>query len=319
MLIQQVCPGLWRITAPLPFGPPEVNVYLAAQCDGYMLIDTAIGTNDAFIALDQGLKSIGIAWTQVRRIVISHLHPDHTGLVPRIRELSQASVLMSRDDSILLDQVTGGNAKAEELRSALARGGVDSALAETVTATYIKIVRAFPRFQPDEFLRDGEALATRLGTWRVILTPGHAPGHVCLFNEDRKLLFSGDQVIEDVTPHIGWLPHRDSLGEFLESMERLKELDVDTILPSHGAPFTGLRAWIDRAVRHHEDRCRQLEMSLREGSRTVAQLVASVWPRDLRPLDYQLAFTEILSHLEYMAARGRVFASGKPVERWNLQ
>ena len=295
-----------------------VNVYLLAQNNGYTLIDTAIGTNDAFIALDQGLKSIGAEWAAVKRIIVSHLHPDHTGLVPRLRELSKAPVLMNRQDAVLLDQVTGGPAKAEELRSVLVRGGVETAFADAVTATYIKIARSFPRFEPDEFLHDGDALETSLGTWKVILTPGHAPGHVCLYNAEHRLLFSGDQVIEDITPHIGWLPDRDSLGEFLESMERLAELDARMILPSHGVPFSGLRPWIERTVRHHEDRCRQLEQLLRPGPQTVAQLVAAIWKRDLKPFDYQLGFTEILSHLEFLRSRGRISSQGKPVELWTV-
>lgn len=294
-------------------------MYLVEQAGGYTLIDTAMGTNEAFIVLDQGLSSIGAAWTDIKRIVVSHLHPDHTGLVPRLRELSKAPVLMNRQDAILLDQVTGGPAKAEELRRVLVRGGVERNLADAVTATYTKIASAFPRFQPDQFLDDGERLNSRIGPWRVIITPGHAPGHLCLYNSDRKLLFSGDQVIEDITPHIGWLPGRDSLAEFLESLERLSKLEVETILPSHGQPFSGLKPWIERAVRHHEDRCRQLEELLAGGAQTVAELVASVWRRTLRPLDYQLGFTEILSHLEYLAARGRVFAEGKPVERWSAR
>lgn len=294
-------------------------MYLVDQEGGYTLIDTAMGTNEAFITLDQGLRSIGAEWTEVKRIVVSHLHPDHTGLAPRLRELSKAPVLMNRQDAILLDQVTGGPGKAEELRGVLLRGGVDWNLADAVTATYTKIAGAFPRFQPDQFLNDGERLSSRIGPWRVIITPGHAPGHLCLYNSDRKLLFSGDQVIEDITPHIGWLPGRDSLAEFLESLDRLSQLEVETILPSHGPPFTGLKPWIERTVRHHEDRCRQLEGLLAGGPQTVAELVAAVWRRPLRPLDYQLGFTEILSHLEYLAARGRTFAEGKPVERWRAR
>lgn len=300
----------------MPFGPPFVNVYLVAQQGGYTLIDTAIGTNDAFVALDQGLETIGVEWKQIRQIVISHLHPDHIGLAPRLRELSKAPVLMNRHDSILLDQITGGSAKSEELRSALLRGGVPLEFAEGVTAAYDKIARVFPRFKPDQFLKDGDALQTDIGEWQVIITPGHSPGHLCLYNRDQGLLFSGDQVIEEITPHIGWLPDRDSLAEFLQSMDRLSRLDVRLILPSHGLPFSGLQPWVERTVKHHEDRCRQLEILLAGGPQTTAQLVASIWKRQLPPLDYQLGFTEILSHLEYLAARHRVVLEETPVQKW---
>jgi glyoxylase-like metal-dependent hydrolase (beta-lactamase superfamily II) len=152
----------------------------------------------------------------------------------------------------------------------------------------------------------GEKLETALGPLEVIWTSGHSPGHICLYSRERKLLFSGDQILENITPNIAWHPGRDMLAEFLESLQRLAALDIDLILPSHGDPFSGHRAWITQTIGHHRNRCDEIVNLLAKSPRTAHHMVGDMWRRPLSPINHHFAIFEVLAHLEYLRRQGKV-------------
>ena len=118
-----------------------------------------------------------------------------------------------------------------------------------------EIRKTFYRLDPDVPLTGGETIETAIGDLQVIWTPGHSPGHICLYQPERRVLFSGDHILEHISPNIGWQPDHDALGEFLSSLDRIAALQVDLVLPSHGAPFRGHREWVAKTRAHHAERC----------------------------------------------------------------
>jgi glyoxylase-like metal-dependent hydrolase (beta-lactamase superfamily II) len=127
-----------------------------------------------------------------------------------------------------------------------------------VHSSMFEIQQSFERLTPDRLLSGGETIATAHGALEVLWTPGHSPGHVCLYDRERRVLISGDHILQHISPNIGWQPGRDALGEFLSSLDRIAALDVDLILPSHGAPFTGHREWVRKTHEHHAERCARI-------------------------------------------------------------
>ena len=283
--------SIQRVTIPLPIGPPSVNAYLLPAGDEWILIDT--GTTHC-AELDAALEG-----KRVCRILLTHLHPDHSGQAPELRARFNAPVAMHPADTRLLHHAKSGSS-SPELRDAMRAGGVPPAIVDRVLATYHRLLETFPMLTPDEELLDGAIIPTGLGPMEVVHTPGHAPGHVCFFLRDHGALISGDHVLDRISPHIGWLPGQDALGDFLGSLTRLHALPVRTVLAGHGEPVTNLPDWISRARSHHAVRGAEIE---RHCARTPAEIVSLLWPRELRPLDYQLAFTEVLAHLAHL---GRV-------------
>jgi glyoxylase-like metal-dependent hydrolase (beta-lactamase superfamily II) len=127
-----------------------------------------------------------------------------------------------------------------------------------------------------------------------------------LYGRERRVLFSGDQMLELISPNIGWHPERDPLSEYLTSLQDLERLEIDLILPSHGAPFSGHREWIQRTVEHHEERCHRILALLAAAPKTAAALVEQLWDRPLDPFHYRFAVFEVLAHLEYLERQNRV-------------
>jgi glyoxylase-like metal-dependent hydrolase (beta-lactamase superfamily II) len=127
---------------------------------------------------------------------------------------------------------------------------------------------------------------------------------VCLYDRERRLLVSGDHILEHISPNIGWQTGHDALGEFLSSLDRIAALEVDLVLPSHGAPFTGHRDWVRKTQEHHAERCARIVALVAAGATTVHLIAGQLWNRRLSPFHYRFAIFEVLAHLEYLERRG---------------
>ena len=263
-------------------------------------------TEPAFEALRAAMAERRIEWRDIRQIVLTHMHPDHMGMAARLLELTGAELAMHRAEADHLRLVTGGNRRIPWLEEAYIQSGVPLAL-ETKMEEHFSIIReSFHPLDPGRLFAGGEQLETALGPLEVVWTSGHSPGHICLYSRERKLLFSGDQILENITPNIAWHPGRDMLAEFLDSLAALALLDIDLILPSHGEPFPGHRAWISETVGHHQERCDEILNLLVESPRTAHQLVGQMWRRELSPINHHFAIFEVLAHLEHLKRQGKV-------------
>ncbi len=314
-MITEVAPGLQRIALPLGEGPlGAVNVYLVEGDDGPVLIDTGWQTPEALAALEAALATLGRRPADLRLIVLTHAHPDHCGLVVKLRALSGAPVLLHPDDAPLVDpRRLHGDAWASETGAWLARHGLpaaESVAAESVTGRFAALM---PPFQPDGSLRDGEHLSLGRFTFQVRWTPGHSPGHVCLYEPGAGLLIAGDHVLPTISPNIGLVTPAwgNPLGDYLASLARTRDLPVAVVLPGHGEPFAGLAARVDALIAHHEARLAEMLDALRAGPLTAFGLCARLsWAGgrvrwgDLPPFQHVLDLTETIAHLELLCSRG---------------
>lgn len=296
----EVRPGLWQITLPLPFELSSVNVYLVRLHDGWMLMDTGLATSHSYAELTAQLAHIGVPLQSIRQILLTHTHPDHVGQAKRLLAETGAQLFMSADERDQLHRAAASSDQPEWLDNTLHRAGVPPVLIETIENSFVKMRPQFQPLVPDRILNDSEVMETAIGPLELHLTPGHSPGHMCLYNRDQRILFSGDHILQSITPNIGWLPGRDALAEFFASLERVRPIEAETILPGHGKPFSGHADWITATRGHHDDRCRKIVDSLDAGPRTAHQLVSDLWARPLAPFHHRFAVFEVLAHLEFL-------------------
>ena len=282
-----------RIRVPLPFAMEPLNAWLADSGDGWVLIDTGMQIPSSWNALERGVRDAGVAWRDVRHIVITHMHPDHVGLVLKAREASGAPVSMHGLDAGLLREFAVPERAEHWNGVALKLAGSPPDKIGPVNAAFHMLTVKFPLLAPDRLLRGGE----RIGRFEVIWTPGHSPGHVCLHDRERKLLFSGDHILQTTSPNIGWLPDGDPLGDYLASLRSLLDLDVETVLPGHGEAISEHRAWIRGTLAHHQDRLDRIAEFSAERPLTAHELSTKLWPRELDPIHYRFAIFEVLAHL----------------------
>ena len=315
-LLPEVPTGVFPIPLPLPFTLGSINVYLVRRPDGYLLIDCGMETEPSFQALSRAVEAAGVQWRDIREILLTHVHPDHMGLAPRLLELTGAKLWLHRKDAEYLAELAQSERYRAWSAGVLREAGVPPELISKIDAGSSELQKSFQWLEPDRLLMGGEKIETSAGELEVLWTPGHSPGHVCLYGRARRVLFSGDQMLELISPNIGWLAERDPLNEYLNSLQELARLDIDLILPSHGAPFSGHREWIRKTVEHHEDRCSRILALAGGGQKTAAELVDGLWDRPLAPLHYRFAVFEVLAHLEYLERQGKVARTERDGVRW---
>jgi len=306
---REVSPGVLSLALPLPFELESVNVHVVALESGYLLIDCGMHTPLAFETLQAALFERNIAWRDIRQIVLTHMHPDHMGMAGRLVELTGASLAMHRTEADHLSLVTNGNRRIPWLREAYLQSGVPQDLEAKMEQHFAGIRENFHPLRPAHLFHGGEIIETAFGPLEIVWTSGHSPGHICLHSRDQKLLISGDQILEKITPNIAWHPNRDMLAEYLESLQTLAALEVDLILPSHGEPFSGHRTWIAATTAHHAERCEEMVALLGNSPLTAHQMVGEMWRKRLSPINHHFAIFEVLAHLEYLKRQGRVRSS----------
>lgn len=307
--------GITQIRLPLKDNPlRHINSYLLKADDGYVLVDCGWDTPDVLDALEATLREQGIGLDDIRSLVVTHLHSDHYGLAGTLTRLTKLRLLMHRLDWVFLrTRLSDPGIYLRQTNEWLARNGFPYDSHEEVERSLGALAR-FTLVQPDEQLEDSQTIGVGRHSYRVVWTPGHTPGHVCLYDEENRVLLSGDHVLDPITPNVSaWLDDPPNpLGDFLESLKKVSELEAETVLPAHGEPFTGLQRRVGELLAHHDEREGLVLAQLDDGPVSAAQVARGLpWTRrrqrldDLPSLQQRMAVSETLSHLEHLRATGR--------------
>ncbi len=305
-----VAEGVVWLRAGLPFGLDHINLYLLADGDGWTLVDAGLG-DPATEALWSGPFSDALGGKPIRRVICTHMHPDHLGMAGDLCRRFDAPLWMSRLEYVVARMLVADTAPAPEQGVAFYRA---AGWEEAQLERYRKRFGMFGlgvRKMPDAFTRieDRQNIEINGETWRVITGSGHSPEHVCLWQPERKLFVSGDQVLPRISPNVSvWPtePGADPLADWLSSCWRLMAAIPDDVLvlPSHNEPFFGLHARLDALISGHERRLARLLRAL-ETPKRVVDVFPMVFGRSIDDGDLSMATGETLAHLNYLVRRGR--------------
>jgi glyoxylase-like metal-dependent hydrolase (beta-lactamase superfamily II) len=301
----EVASGVHWIRFVLPFRLNHINVWLLEGNDGLTIVDAGVADDRTRTQWELTAAGLGSS-RQVARVIATHHHPDHCGLVGWVSKRFDAPVAMSRTEWQLGQYYLHEEAPAsrEVIDRFYGRAGCSAGFFGAQNVPFNAITSDFPsQFQR---LVGGQRLAH---DWTVMTFGGHAPEHVCLYSAARKVLIAGDQVLPAISPIIGVAPHEpddNPLEDFLRSLESLSELPPDNlVLPSHGQPFLALHARINALVMHHDRRLDELYDALARPA-NAATLTAKLFP-DVGPgFDRIFALSETIAHARCLEARGQV-------------
>lgn len=285
---EQIDDRLWSLALPIP-GESLAYVLAAVHVDpsgAVAVVDPGWDSDEAWAALTGFLGVVGRSVTDVTAVVVTHAHPDHVGLAGRLRAESGAPVLLhEREQASIL---AGGYAPARGLAANLRRWGVPDDVAAGLLGRVGDPGPPQPPLRADVLLRDGDPLPVAGTHWRVLHTPGHTPGHICVVDEERRLLLSGDHVLPTQFPGIGLGGEvaGDPVVEYLHSLRRLAPFDGYAVTPGHGYRFTGLRGRRLEAIDHTLRRIREV------ADLVGAEPAASTW-RIASGLTWSLGWPEL--------------------------
>lgn len=312
--------GITSIAVPFPDNPLGYTlVYVLDSDSGPVLIDTGWNDPESWRGLNDGLHAMGLSVDRVYGVVITHHHPDHSGLNHLVQQNSSAWIAMHPADADQVrkfaDAVRDGGSLDGWEAGGLERAGASAAEVEEFAA-HSRGMR--PPSVPDREPVDGELIDLPGRKLRALWTPGHTPGHLCFVLEDAGKdgtgrLFTGDHLLPRITPHVGLYPYdtpdADPLTDFLASQTRLTELGIDDALPAHRREFHGVTERAEYIIAHHEERLEELRALLSDDPITLWDATSRLhWKRpwDQMPVfQRRMAAGEAAAHLRTLESRGQ--------------
>ena len=305
--MEEILPRLYRIVVPLPGNPlKEINSYVLTSDDRNLVIDTGMNRPECKQVLEPGLAEIGVDLERTD-FIITHLHADHQGMVAGlIRNGSRA--YMGEDDASRLKAGTTAHARRSPMGDYAAKSGFPDDELQFAMVNHPGLKYGPESVVDYQYIKEGDVFKVGDYTLEVVATPGHTYAHMCLYERDKKIFFSGDHVLGDITPNIqAWSDDIDPLDLYIKSLKRVYELDVELCLPGHRSFITDFKKRVLELIEHHRVRANEAISILEKESQTAYQTASKMtWDIDAKSwndfpvMQKWFATAEAIAHLIYL-------------------
>jgi glyoxylase-like metal-dependent hydrolase (beta-lactamase superfamily II) len=310
-MIEEILANLYKIEIPLPKSPLKaLNSYVIKAEERNLIIDTGWNQEACMNAMNAALKKLRVDIRETD-FFITHLHADHFGLLPNLLT-DTSKVYFNRPDA---DRFRSGFRWHDFINFARLNGYPENELQMTL--------QNHPglKFRPKEdlpfhILKEGDTISIGDYLFKCIETPGHTWGHMCLYEPKKKIFVAGDLILNDITPNIQlWSDEWNPLKEYLASLDKVNELDIELVLPGHRGIFKNYKERIRELKHHHQIRLEEVISILQKGSKNAFQVASEMswdiicdsW--DLFPVSQKwFATGEAIAHLKYLKEMGIIRA-----------
>jgi glyoxylase-like metal-dependent hydrolase (beta-lactamase superfamily II) len=306
----QVAPGVHWVRMPLPMVLNHINLWALEDEDGWTLVDTGMQTAQIAAAWEEVLAR-PLAGKPVKRVMCTHMHPDHIGMAGWLTRRFDCPFWMTRLEYVtcrMLVADTGREAPSDAVRFYKASGwkAADLEHYKARFGGFGKMVYALP----DSYHRvtDGDSLSIGGRRWQAVVGRGHSPEHLCLYCPELRVLISGDQVLPRITSNVSVFPtepEANPLKDWLDSLASIRVTVSDDVLvlPAHNDPFYGLHARISQLIEGHEKSLERLRTVLAQ-PKTASDVFGSLFRRSVSGDMLQMDTGESLAHLNCLLQRG---------------
>ncbi len=312
MAAEQIAENLWRIGVTLPKSPlKELNAYYIRGSESDLLIDTGYRREECRQALAAGLSEVGYVKERTD-VLLTHMHSDHISLSKEFAGEHRKIYMAEKDLEVLrYEQKPEGRLRRFE------RYRQEGFPTDQLDVLFLAPVTQYSldglddRFTP---LKEGEKLTAGGYTLEHISVPGHTPGNAMFYDAEKKLMFTGDHVLFDISPNITvWLDVPDSLGDYINSLKKALNYEVELALPGHRMRGN-YRERIETLISHHERRLEEILGDIEANPGISAHEISSILKWRIRarswdefpPMQKWFAVGECMAHLDYLRLRGKV-------------
>ena len=307
-------PDIYNIYVPLPNNPlKNLNCYVVKTPEKNLIIDTGFNLKECYDALSTGLKELDIDISK-SEMFLTHMHSDHTGLAPFIMN-SDSVIYISKIDYELLNSDSAEFSWDALYRKFMSEGFPKEAIENLHKSNPAEAYAPEKGFKAVT-VKDGDKINIGGYEFTCIFTPGHTPGHMCLYLESEKLMFLGDHVLFDITPNITfWTSVRDSLKDYLQSLDKIRTYDVKTALPAHRTSSKDFYVRIEEIIQHHNQRLDECFNIVKNNPGMNAYDIAGFMKWSMRGKNWQefpmhqkwFAVGECIAHLDYLRYANKIY------------
>jgi glyoxylase-like metal-dependent hydrolase (beta-lactamase superfamily II) len=307
----EVAPGVHWLRMPLPMALNHINLWLLEDGPGWTLIDTGLYSGLSKKIWTKLLER-RLGGRPLRRIIVTHFHPDHVGMAGWLVDNTGAEFWMPRTEWLYARVLTIDDSDG------FVDGMVEYYRRAGGSAEYLARLKErgpfFPGIVSDvprgiRRIRDGESFDIGGTSWKIVVGNGHSPEHACLLSDARGLFIAGDLVLPRISPHVGVYadePEANPLQDYLDTLSRFHGLPGDAlVLPSHNEPFRGLHERLDSLTQHHIDRLEEFVAACASPATAMA-VAKQVFKRRLDSTQLGFAAAETVAHLNYLITGGRI-------------
>ncbi|MBN9789585.1 MBL fold metallo-hydrolase [Pseudonocardia sp. TMWB2A] len=322
-----IADGIGWVRIPMPGSLGHINCWVIddAPSGALTIVDSGIRLPDCRAAWE-ALFAGPLEGRKVTRLIATHMHPDHIGLMGWLAERDGAPLHMTRQEwltakFVIADVQEAVPAAVLDFRRAA--GWTEEQVAESAKEGWGRL-RHVIHHMPHGYVRmeEGEILPLGDGqSWRVVVGSGHSPEHACLYNEAANILISGDQILPKISSNVSLgasEPMANPLGDWLASIDKLLGVlpeDV-LVLPAHGEPFRGAHERLKALKTEHLERLDALVVHCAEAPRTAVDCFPILFNRVIGDSHRGLATGEALAHLRYLEVAGRVTSAMRDGVTW---
>lgn len=306
--VEEIRDGVWSVPVPIPDHPMRYTLsYVLVGGGETLVIDPGWESDQGWSALVAGLHRAGVDVADVEGIVVTHFHADHLGLAARLVRASGSWLAMGSAERLHFPEPDF----LERARRKFELWGVPEEWSDSVRPDPDALATLERLATPDRWLAGGELLSIAGGRLRVLHTPGHSPGHICLADEERALLFTGDHVLPRITSHISYDPSGldNPLADYLRSLDVVRLGEDFEVCPAHEYRFSDIADRCSELRAHTLDRAAEVQRVISDPDCETVWAVARslTWSRgwsSLAGISMRLALAETASHLRYLEAQG---------------
>lgn len=307
-MITEVYPNIFKNEIPLPKNPLKaINSYIIISEKRNLIIDTGFNTAECRTELMSGLEELNIDLGKTD-LLVTHMHMDHSGLAPFLKKQGVQAVYFSQIDGDIFNQTSKRNRFLQTMNQLLGFGRDNSLeFGKEFGANPVEPLEFIPLFEGNEVVVGDYC-------FEVVDIPGHTPGHIGLYERKHKLFFSGDHILDPITPNITfWGFEQDILATYMKSLNKVYAYEIDYLFTAHRIIIRNHKKRIEELLGHHEERLQEIMTLLRNGKKTASEM-ASLMHWDLSHKSWKdfphsqkwFAAGEAMSHLEHLLHIGLV-------------
>lgn len=319
--MKEVYPGIYRLIekgALRNLKPPE-NIFVFAGFDG-IICDAGYGNKKTVQKLVRDIKKIEELYKKqgkafkITRVLISHSHPDHFSGLRLLRKYLDLKVVMTKKMTVTVKDkqsfLKTHYASPQDLMQSHSWTfkGFWPKFHSILRAYFFKSLFGLSFLKnPDVLIDENSKISINGEMWRIFPSPGHASDHISLYNEEKGVLFAGDNILRRITTWLG--PPDSNLNDYIQSLEYMANLpNLKLILSSHGGPITNPQERIKEVLDHRLRRTQQIKEIIQERGKegiTPTEILRELYP-SAHKMKQELARGWVVLTIKYLEEKNQV-------------